>query len=357
MYLVQFTCRGFRVLCEVCFEPGPGVNVVCGANAQGKTSLLEAILFTATARSHRTTVETDLVAYGQHEFHLSAQARRRDRDVGIEAHWWDSVKRFRVNGVAQTRISDILGKINVVLFSPEDIVLIKGTAAHRRRFLDMELSQINPAYLNALQQYRQALRQRNELLRDPAPDSDLLDAWDAQLARYGVILVRERQAFIDQLAGRATAAYECISAGERLSLEYWPDIPATESLQEVLSKARAIDLRRRATMRGPHRDDLHVTIADQPARAFASQGQQKTAALALKLAELGLVKERTGEYPILMLDEVLSELDETRSRRLFETIDPEVQCVITTIRSSGHGGLFPADHVLFRIERGNLEKQ
>ena len=357
MHLIQFVCTGFRLLAGVRFEPSPGINVIVGDNAQGKTSLLEAILFSATARSHRTNAETELVGHGESWFQLRAHAARHDREVTLELNWWKGVKRFKVNGVLQTRVSDILGKLNVVLFSPEDVVLVKGSGANRRRFLDMELSQISPTYLNALQQYRQALRQRNELLRRESPDPELLDPWDAQLAQHGVVLTQEREDFVRDLSRRAAEAYGHIAAGERLSLTYQADVPAAESLGAVLEKTRCSDVRRGATTRGPHRDELLIDIGGRPARNFGSQGQQKTAALALRIAELELVRERTGEYPVLMLDEVLSELDERRSRLLFDAIDPLVQCLITTATVTKHPALLGREDAVYRIERGILEKQ
>lgn len=357
MRLVDFHCHGFRCLKDVHLEPSEGITLIRGNNAQGKTSILEAILYAATSKSHRTNRETDLVAYDQAGFRLRAQAQRSDREVTIEVNWWDGAKRFKVNGVAQTRISDILGKISVVLFAPEDIVLIKGTAAHRRRFLDMELSQIRPVYLNALQQYRQVLRQRNELLRQSDPGPDLLGVWDEQLAQHGAILVDERAAFVAQLAELGKAAYERIAGGEQIEVRYQPDVPGNESLRAVLEKARASDLRRQMTMRGPHRDDLEVRVAGQPARNFGSQGQQKTAALALRLAEVQLIHSRTGEYPIFMLDEALSELDAERSERLLDALGKEVQCLLTTTDLTSGRELFCADCRCYLIEDGKLEGQ
>lgn len=357
MHLTRFEATGFRTLAEISFEPARGVNVIQGDNAQGKTSLLEGVLFAATARSHRTSVETELVKHGENWFQLRAHASRRDRETGIEANWWKGVKRFKVNGVLQTRISDILGKLNVVLFSPEDLVLVKGSGTQRRRFLDMELSQISTTCLIALQQYRQALRQRNELLRNEKPDPELLDVWDEQLAQHGAVLMRERSAFVEGLAKCASEAYGRITGGERFSVTYQPDVPLTEPLAAVFKKTRHSDLRRGATTRGPHRDDMLIEIAGQPARNFGSQGQQKTAALSLRMAELDLVKERTGEYPVLMLDDVLSELDEHRSRLLFETLDPEVQCLITTTTLTKHAALIHREYAVYQIQRGAIEKQ
>lgn len=357
MHLAQFDCHGFRGLTDVHVEPSGRINVISGDNAQGKTSLLEAVLYTATSKSHRTTIEADLANRETGEFHLRASVKRRDREVVIEANWWRGAKRFRVNGVALTRVSDVLGKMSVVLFSPEDIVLVKGSAAHRRRFLDMELSQIRPAYLNALQQYRQLLRQRNGLLRADKPDPGLLDVWDEQLARHGTLLISEREAFVARLAELAAPAYESIAGAERLDVVYNPDVEPREEVAAVFAKARTTDLRRCMTTRGPHRDDLDVCVAGQPARSFASQGQQKTAALAIKLAEVELIHERTGEFPLLMLDDVLSELDADRARRLLGAIGEDVQCMLTTANPAGSGLLLDHGYRHYAMESGRVEEE
>lgn len=357
MYLTRFRCQNFRCLAELEFEPAAGISVICGHNAQGKTSLLEGILFAATSKSHRTNNEQELVRHGENGFRLSATAMRCDRQVTLDALWYEGVKRFRVNGVAQTRMSDILGKLSAVLFSPEDIGLVKGAGTSRRRFLDMELSQILPEYLNALQRYRQALRQRNELLRHNSPDPQLLDIWDDQLAEQGTVLVRERTSFLRRLAEEAAGAYGQVADGELLALDYAPDVPAEQSILETLGRSRAADIRRQTTLHGPHRDDIDIAVAGQPARNYGSQGQQKTVALALKLAVVHLIKERTNEYPVLMLDEVLSELDEKRSRQLFKAIPAEVQCLLTTTSVTRREVLTAQNTVLFQVEHGGLRRE
>ncbi|MBI5094644.1 MAG: DNA replication/repair protein RecF [Candidatus Hydrogenedentes bacterium] len=357
MHLAQLTCENFRGLTSIHFQPTPGLNVLCGRNAQGKTSVLEAILYLATSKSHRTNTEKELVQHGAEGFRLSACVQRNDRAVDVAATWWGGAKRFKVNGVAQTRVSDILGKVNVVLFSPEDVALVKGAAGLRRRFLDMELSQLQPQYLNALQQYRQVLRQRNQVLRERRPDSSLIAVWDTQLAAHGATLMRERGAFLEDLDARARAAYRAIAAEENLNLVYQPDVKAAEPLEDLFRRTHASDIRRGMTTRGPHLDDFEFIIADRPARSFASQGQQKTAALAVKLAELELVKSRIGEYPILMLDEVLAELDERRAEQLQAAIGPEAQCLLTTAHIDARTPLPLADGARFVIEGGRLEAQ
>ncbi len=329
MHVSRFCCRSFRCLREIDLHPGPGINLVRGRNAQGKTSLLEAILFAATSKSHRTTIESDLAQAGAEEFHIRIDVQRAQREVILETHWWKGQKRVKINGVAQKRLSDMLGKVGVVLFAPEDIALIKSGSALRRRFLDMALSQLEPAYLAALQNYRQVLRQRNELLRAPRPDTGLLDVWDVQLAREGEVVIVGRAAFVADLCRLAAEAYAHIAGGEALALAYAPECPAG-TLADVLRAKRDSDIRRKMTVHGPHRDDIEIAVAGNPARSHASQGQQKSAALALRLAEMGHAHARTGELPVLMLDEVLAELDAQRATQLFDAIPADAQCFITT---------------------------
>ena len=357
MLLQRLECTHFRCLRECHFTPAPGLNVIRGDNAQGKTTLLEAILFAATTKSHRTNNDAELAQYGEDDFHLRLEANRLDRDTRVECHWWRGAKRFRINGVPQTRLSDILGRINVVMFSPEDTALVQGGAGVRRRFLDMEISQVDPHYLIALQQYRQALRQRNELLKAHAPDPDLLCVWELPLAEHGQKIAQARAAYVAQLSDLAQQAYGRIAQDEPLRLVYRPDFPVDEDYVQAFAKQQPSDLRRRITQRGPHRDDLDILIHERPARSHASQGQQKSAALALKLAELELVQGRVGAYPVLLLDEVLAELDEHRSRRLFEAVDRGVQCIATTTEQLFRSDRFGKAYTSYRIHRGQLEKE
>jgi len=356
MHLTRVTCEHFRCLDAVDFAPAPGVNVIRGLNAQGKTSLLEAILYGATSKSHRTNTESELLQHGAESFHIALEARRADRDVAIQAHWWRGAKRFKVNGIAQNRLSDILGRIHVVFFSPEDVELVKGGAGGRRRFLDMEISQVEPAYLAALQQYRQVLRQRNELLKRSKVDEALLDVWDTQMAAQGAVVIRAREAYVAELAAYTAEAYAAVARAESLALAYEPDVADPDSLYDALVRTRQNDLRRGQTQRGPHRDDLAFRIGDRPARAYGSQGQQKSASLALKLAEVELVHARTGEYPVLMLDEVLAELDNRRATQLFAVLGKSVQSLVTTTELERREGVFAADAV-FRLEGGRLAEE
>jgi len=357
MHLLELTCDNFRGLSGLTFTPGEGANIICGDNAQGKTSILEAIQYLATSRSHRTNVDRELVRKGEAGFRLSARVRRRDRDVTLEAAWWQGSKRIRVNGVSQTRVSDLLGKINVVFFSPEDVALVRGSATQRRTFLDMELSQLSPTYLHALQQYRIIVRQRNELLRHPRPDETQLDVWDVQMANHGTVLMDERRRFVEDLAPNASAAYLSIAGAEEMVLAYRPDVRSDTTLEQALRVSRQTDLRQGLTTRGPHRDDLAFSVDEKAARPFASQGQQKTAALALKLSELELVRARTEEYPILLLDDVFSELDTQRARRLVAALPQGAQCLMTTTGLADKESLLAPDCVRFFVHRGAIRRE
>lgn len=354
MRLTLLECRDFRRLESVSFAPAPGWNVLRGGNAQGKTTVLEAILYAATSKSHRTTQDRDLVRHGAEGFHVRASAMRLDRETVIDAYWWKGAKRFKVNGVPQTRLSDILGRIQVVFFSPEDMDLVQGAAAGRRRLLDMALAQLDGAYLAALQSYRQVLRQRNELLRSASPDGAQLDVWDEQLARHGREVAARRAAYLGALAGHAQAAYAAIADAERFEAAYAPDIGPEEDFLAILQKQRGSDLKYRVTGRGPHRDDVEFRIGDRAARVYASHGQQKTAVLAMKLGMLKLVRGRIGEYPVLLLDEVLAELDAERSRRLFAALPEGVQCIVTTTDSYAREQWFGKEAAHFVVEEGQV---
>lgn len=354
MHLYELRCKDFRCLEDLRLEPSPGLNIIRGRNAQGKTSILEAILYAATSKSHRTSSESELVAHGTERFSLALKVQRADRAVDIDANWSRGAKRFKVNGVAQSRISDILGQVRVVFFSPEDVGLVKDGPSVRRKFLDMELSQLNRNYLHALQRYRQALRQRNELLRSGKAEADLVCVWDEQLAEHGETIRRERADFVRELGVGAGRAYDRISGGEPLEILYEGDVPPGDSLSETLQLSLDSDIRRKTTTRGPHRDDVQIKVNLHPARTYGSQGQQKSIALAIKLAELELVKHRTKEYPILMLDEVLSELDDNRAERLFGAISGDVQCLLTTTELDDRRNTIPGEHEDFFVDCGRL---
>jgi len=355
MRLEKIVCEQFRRLTRVTVEPSPGLNVFFGGNAQGKTSLLEAVLYAATARSHRATTDRELVQHGADGFYVSITAAGTAGRVTVESRWWQGQKRFRINGAVPDRLSDLLGRVQVVLFAPDDQELVKGAASGRRRFLDICLSRIHGRYLRALQAYRQALRQRNAVLKNTRPDPMLLESFDVILAREGAVLTETRADWVTRLDEAASALYHDLAEQrETLRLRYAPDIRNTDQYLDVLKRSRESDLRTGTTGRGPHRDEIQVLVDDRPLDVFGSQGQQKSAALALRLAEAALTREACGETPALLLDEIFSDLDERRSERVLGTVPSDAQALITTARPLDTLPCRLRNARLFQVQEGKV---
>lgn len=318
------------------------VNVFLGSNAQGKTNLLESILVLALSKSHRTTKDKELIGWSSDSAHITGQVDKKYGSIKLELSYSQKGKKAKLNGLEQRKLSDYVGSLNVVMFAPEDLEIVKGTPGVRRRFLDMEIGQVQPGYLYWLQQYHKVLQQRNNMLKAGNASSDLalLEVWNMQLAQLGVKIMMKRQHFIHKLQTYAKQIHAGITNGaEELRLEYRPSFDCDASQDEAilfdqfmvkLTHVKDQEFRRGVTLVGPHRDDIGFYINDKEAQVFGSQGQQRTTALSLKLAELELIHEEIGEYPILLLDDVLSELDRNRQTQLIETFQSKVQTFITT---------------------------
>lgn len=329
-------------------------TILLGENAQGKSNLLEAVELLATLRSHRASRDRDLVMDGEDESRIAANLTRDSGtlDLGIVLR---RNGRRTLMGNSQTlrRQVDFLGYLSAVEFSSLDLELVRGGPQHRRSWIDTLLVQLEPVYAHLLQQYGQVLRQRNALLKriakddDTKPDPTELAIWDAQLATVGTHIIRRRARAIARLAPLAHTWHSNISDHrETLDIAYAPNVPAEPDEPDKIQAALLAKIRERAiaeqvqgtTLVGPHRDDIHFTINDTPARQFGSQGQQRTLVLALKLAELKLIETVNGEPPLLLLDDVLAELDLNRQNKLLETIQDRFQTLITTT----HLGSFDA---------------
>ncbi|MDR0898079.1 MAG: DNA replication/repair protein RecF [Oscillospiraceae bacterium] len=352
----------FRNYESACLRPAPGVTVLHGANAQGKTNLIEALYLCCVGRSHRTRKDAELVRWGEAAARAEVEAERLDGPHAVAVTISPSQarkKQVRINGTPVQRLGEMMGHLNAVLFSPEDLRLVKDGPEGRRRFLDMEMSQLQPAYFYALQRYARALAQRNGLLRQlggagasPAL-TDTLDAWDEQLAHFGGQIAQRRRVYMEHLSERARAIHAELSGGqEDLRLSYGTAVPNEAGLLAQLQSRRAEDLRRGSTGAGPHRDDFQILINGHEARAFASQGQQRTIALALKLSELDVMREALGEWPVLLLDDVMSELDAARRRMLVGRME-KVQTIITCTRLEDLGGA--GFEAAYRVEDGRME--
>lgn len=318
------------------------VNVFLGPNAQGKTNLLEAIFVLALSKSHRTAKDKELIGWTEEFAHIAGQVDKKYGSIKLELSYNHKGKRAKLNGLEQRKLSDYVGALNVVMFAPEDLEIVKGTPGVRRRFLDMEIGQVQPGYLHWLQQYHKVLQQRNNMLKSGHGRTDLalLEVWNMQLAQLGVKIMMKRQHFINKLQIYAQQIHAEITNGkEQLRLQYRPSFDCDAYRDEAmlfdqfmvkLTQVKEQEFRRGVTLVGPHRDDIGFYINDKEAQTFGSQGQQRTTALSIKLAELELIHEEIGEYPILLLDDVLSELDQNRQTQLIETFQSKVQTFITT---------------------------
>ena len=352
----------FRNYEQATITPGEGVTVFVGPNAQGKTNVLEALHLCCIGRSHRTSRDEELIRWGADAAKVHIETTQQDgtHDVTILlAKTQKKKKQVRIGSRQAERIGELMGHVCGVLFSPEDLQIVKSGPAERRRFIDMQLSQLHPSYFYALQRAQRALVQRNALLKEIAKRSSLeptLDAWDEQLAAAGAEIARQRRRAIELLGQTAQQTHASLTSGrETLNLRYVSQVAqATDPAQTLLARMRAArqeDLRRLTTTVGVHRDDILITIDGKDARTFASQGQQRSAVLALKLAQLDLAWKERGEAPILMLDDVMSELDPSRRRQLLERID-RVQTFVTCTDMSDLGG---AKHsAVYRVENGRL---
>lgn len=332
MILKSVALSHFRNYNDLYMEFDRGTNILYGDNAQGKTNVLESIYVSGTTKSHKGSKDRELIQFGQEESHIRTIVEKGGVDFQIDMH----LKKNKSKGIAINRIpikkaSELFGILNIVFFSPEDLNIIKNGPSERRRFLDVELCQLDKIYLYNLTKYNKVLNQRNRLLKDISFRPELMDTltvWDMQLIEYGRMLIRTRKEFVEELNGIVQKIHKNISGNrEELLLKYEPDVEEKDFEQE-LERCREKDLKFGQTSVGPHRDDLCFLIQEIDVRKFGSQGQQRSCALSLKLSEIELVKKSIRETPVLILDDVLSELDSNRQNFLLNSIH-DIQTVIT----------------------------
>jgi DNA replication and repair protein RecF len=339
--LARLTLTDFRNYHELDLAPTPGLNVFIGPNAQGKSNLLEGIALLGTGKSFRTSHESDAIRNGAERALLSGTAALRSGSVelacAIERLGRGIHKRYSVNGNA-VRYAGYLGKMRVVTFVPADLHLATGAPGTRRAFLNIALSQSDPRYYYELARYRKIVQQKNALLRGAVePDAELLDTYDRSLRDAGAEIMLARAGLVQALAQRAQRAHARFAGGERLDLVYEPDVPferpdratITAALEARLLQCRDAERVRKSAIAGPHRDDVVLRLDGISLAAYGSQGQQRTAVLAMKLAEYGVMRERAGEAPLLLLDDVLSELDEDRAAAFVTEVGDYEQTFIT----------------------------
>ena len=335
-------------------------NIFYGNNAQGKTNILEAVYLSGTTKSHRGSKDRDMIRFGEDESHIETVVEKNGISYQIDMHLKkNSPKGIAINKMPIRKASELFGIVNLVFFSPEDLNIIKNGPAERRRFVDLELCQLNKLYVYNLVQYNKTVIQRNKLLKDMDYNTSLKDTlpmWDEQLLKYGAELIIMRSEFIKELNPLIAGIHAGLSGGkETLSIAYEPNVTA-ENFREQLAKNQFQEIKQRQTLTGPHRDDLNFIVNGTDIRRFGSQGQQRTAALSLKLAEIELVKKIVKDYPVLLLDDVLSELDSKRQEHLLSEIT-HIQTLITcTGLDEFVNSKFRMDKI-FKIVEGTVESE
>ncbi len=387
IHIARLSLTGFRNHIQTVIELGPGLSVFEGENGHGKSNLLEAVYMLAIAKSPRTSSERELINWrlGGSGGHVQILGVGREGDETVQAQIDFDVaasgstngsgyrKSLRLNGIVRTS-ADFVGNLNVVFFEADDLEIILGSPSTRRRYLDILISQSRPAYLKSLQRYSKVVTQRNHLLRrvrEGSASSDEMAFWDERLAYEGAEIVQERHGVMEKLRKEAVPAHAELTDGHDLSLRYMPQLTESgpgdsppdsyahsvlvQCLTHGLESARRREVAQGVTVVGPHRDDIAIELNNQPAASFASRGQSRIIALALKMAEADVVKSLTGRTPVLALDDILSELDPGRRRLVLERAARFEQVLLT----SAELNLISPEHLegaaLFKVCEGKVE--
>lgn len=360
----------YRNLSQLKIDCPQDLHIFVGPNAQGKTNILESLYVLALGKSHRTRSSKELIQFGEKQSILRARVKRDSRVSRLEVQLRDLGKKVSINGIEQSKLSQYIGFLPAVLFAPEDLSIVKGSPSIRRRFLDMEIGQVSPTYVYHLSQLNKLLSQRNSLLKEIGVTKkfqvDFLDVYDEQFLSLSLNLWRKRFSFLKLLIQWSQEIHQSITESkEELMIDYLPSIPIhaemnedemRQVLQRELHRVRQQEIRRGSTLLGPQRDDFRLLVNGLDLHTFGSQGQQRTAALSLKLAEIELIRQETGVYPILLLDDVLSELDDSRKTHLLEAIRGRVQTFVTTTNLEGIDEQTLANAQIYHIKQGTISE-
>ncbi|XJZ27336.1 DNA replication/repair protein RecF [Bacillota bacterium Lsc_1132] len=371
MYIEQLSLKNYRNYEQLDISFENKVNVILGENAQGKTNVMESIFVLAMAKSHRTANDKELIRWDKEYAKIEGRVQKQHGSLPLQLVISKWGKKARCNHIEQQRLSQYVGNMNVVMFAPEDLNLVKGSPQVRRRFIDMEIGQVSPIYLHDMSQYQKILQQRNHYLKmmqiKKQSDQTMLEILTEQFIQTAVKIVAKRFEFLRQLENWAQPIHKGISRGlETLKIEYKPSLDVSEgqdlskmvaSFEEKFSKVKEREIDRGTTLFGPHRDDLLFFVNERDVQTFGSQGQQRTTALSLKLAEIELIHSEIDEYPILLLDDVLSELDDYRQSHLLNTIQGKVQTFVTTTSIDGIDHQTLKDASTFTVESGTMNKR
>ena len=360
MIIKSIELQNFRNYEDLNISFDEGTNIFYGDNAQGKTNILEAVYLSGTTKSHKCSKDKEMIRFGEQESHIRTVVVKKDKEYQIDMHLKNNrSKGIAINKVPIKKASELFGILNMVFFSPEDLNIIKNGPAERRRFLDSELCQLDKIYLSDLTTYNKILNQRNKLLKDMVyrPDlKDTLSVWDMQLVETGRKIIRRRKQFVDELNEIVHDIHYRISGEkEDLLLQYEPSIEDI-FFEDELFRVKERDMRQCMTSVGPHRDDLFFSIGEVDIRKFGSQGQQRTSALSLKLSEIELVKRSIHDTPVLLLDDVLSELDSNRQNYLLNSIHDTQTLITCTGLDEFVKNRFQINKI-FKVVQGTVEER
>ena len=331
MLITELELQNFRNYEKQKIKFCNNINIFYGDNAQGKTNIIEAIFISAFGKSFRTSKEKELIRYNENFLNINLKYRNKDRDGKIKIQIEDK-KNISINGLKIKKLSELLGNINVVIFTPDDINILKGGPSNRRRFLDIMISQLRPNYMYNLNLYLKTLEQRNNYLRqirEQNKDESLLDIWDEKISEYAINIYNYRKEFIEKIKNKIKNIHsEITDKKEEIEIEYISECKSKEEYLRLLKQRRKLDIIKGFTTKGVHRDDFMIYINKKELDIYGSQGQHRTAILSLKLSELNIVYDEIGEYPILLLDDFMSELDAKRRNHFLEKIR-NTQVIIT----------------------------
>lgn len=362
MYIKYLQLINFRNYKELNIELNKNINVFIGNNAQGKTNILESIYYCSIGKSPRTNKDKELINWNGKEAYIKLYVSKDRIDKKIEIKIFKEGKKgVNVNSIKVNKISDLMGVFNVVMFSPEDLKIVKESPSHRRKFLDIELCKLSKKYYFNLVQYNKVLNERNVVLRKwDKKNLDMLQVYDEQLAKYGAYIVKTRDHYVKKLTEKGIIIHKNITSGsENIEFNYITSVKSIDNSEEeilnLLENNRLKDFEKRITSFGPHRDDFSIKINGVDTRSYGSQGQQRTSVLTIKFASLEIIKETIGEYPVLLLDDVLSELDSNRQKYILNSIS-DIQTFITCTGIEDIKNNLKKDSQLFVVEKGFVNR-
>ena len=356
MWIKKIKINNFRNYKSQEINLEKNINIFYGENAQGKTNIIEAIFLSSMGKSFREKKDKEMIMLGEEKSNIEIEYEKTDRDGKIKIELGNK-KIVYINGKKIKKLSELLGKINVVIFTPDDINILKGGPQNRRRFLDIMISQLRPNYMYNLNLYLKTLEQRNNYLRqirEENKNENMLDIWDEELSNYAINIYNYRKEFIEKIKNKIKNIHsEITNNKEEIEIEYLSECNSKEKYLELLKQRRKLDIIKGYTTKGIHRDDFNIYINKKELGIYGSQGQHRTAILSLKLSELNIVKDEIGESPILLLDDFMSELDEKRRKNFLEKIN-DVQVIITCTEKID---IENKEILVYNVKSGEVKKE